>query len=144
RYPLELAGWKVAPTAELNMLSYHIKGREEHSDYALNIKSQTLYSVESGLGMAANKDIKLGKEAKLSFNTGIGLYHEFGDPYGLKLGVEGMDGSFRLQNEHGRDRAVIRSGFDYNWQDLNIYGKISSYIDHEYSTAADIGLKWKF
>ena len=84
------------------------------------------------------------KEAKLSFNTGIGLYHEFGDPYRLKLGVEGMDGSFRLQNEHGRDRAVIRSGFDYNWQDLNIYGKISSYIDHEYNTAADVGLKWKF
>ena len=144
RYPLELAGWKVAPTAELNMLSYHIKGHEEHSDYALNIKSQTMYSVESGLGVTAGKDIKLGKEAQLSFNSGIGLYHEFGDPYRLKLGVEGMDGSFRLQNDHGRNRAVIRSGFDYNWQDLNIYGKITSYIDREYNTAADVGLKWNF
>lgn len=63
----------------------------------------------------------------------------------MKIGMNGMAGTFTLQDENrSANRAIIRTGFDYTKQDLSLYGSLSSYIDRELQTNADLGLKYSF
>ncbi|MBR6411809.1 MAG: hypothetical protein IKS41_01445, partial [Alphaproteobacteria bacterium] len=146
RYPITFDnGWLLEPAAEFNVLGYTQRGHEEDKDYALRIKSQSTYSVESGIGLYLTKEKDLTKDTKLKLTAGVAAYHEFADPYKLRVGMEGMDGSFTLRDDRRSDnRGVIRFGFDYEEGDYSLYGSIISYIDRECRTTAKSGIKWKF
>lgn len=145
RYPFIAAGWNLDIALEFNVLGYHISGDEGSREYGLNIAEQNTYSAEAGIGLYANKEISLAKDSKLKLYNGIAVYHEFADPYKMKIGMNGMAGTFTLQDEnHSANRAIIRTGFDYTKQDLSLYGSLSSYIDRELQTNADLGLKYSF
>lgn len=145
RYPFMAAGWNLDVALEFNVLGYHISGDEGSREYGLNIAEQNTYSAEAGIGLYANKEISLAKDSKLKLYNGIAVYHEFSDPYKMKIGMNGMAGTFTLQDENrSANRAIIRTGFDYTKQDLSLYGSLSSYIDRELQTNADLGLKYSF
>ncbi len=145
RYPITVGKWKLEPSAEFNILGYQQRGHEEDKDYALNIQSQNTLSVEGGIGLYAMREEELDKDTTLKLTAGMAAYHEFADPYRVKVGMNGMDGAFTLRDEKRSDnRGVIRAGFDYVYRDLSLYGSLISYIDKEARTSAKTGMKVKF
>ena len=143
RYPITVGKWKLEPSAEFNILGYQQKGSEGNKEFALNIQNQNTYSVEGGIGLYATREEELDKDSTLKLTAGVVAYHEFADPYKLRVGMNGMDGAFTLRDENRSDnRGVIRAGFDY--RDLSLYGSLISYIDREWRTNAKTGVKWKF
>ena len=146
RYPVDMGGWSLAPAVEFNMLGYHIKGHEDAAPYALNIKSQNNYSIETGIGLYANKDLTFGKAQTLKMNAGIAAYHEFADPYTTELEMQGMSGSFKIRDERRKDnRLVLRTGFDYQFaEDFSLIGAISTFVDGTTHTNAGLDLKYRF
>lgn len=146
RYPLQFGGWTVAPSAEFNVVNYRLKGSEtDYQPFALRLKSQNNYSVETGFGLYADKNIQLAKESSLKLNGGVAMYHEFANPYALTLGMNGMDGSFTVRDEKRTDnRAVVRTGFEFTQGKLSLLGNLMAYIDSEYRTNATLDLKYNF
>ena len=145
RYPITVGKWKLEPSAEFNILGYQQKGYEDAKEFALKIKDQNTYSVEGGIGLYATREEELDKDTTLKLTAGVAAYHEFADPYRLKVGMNGMEGAFMLQDEKRSDnRGVVRAGFDYTYRDLSLYGSLISYIDRETRTSAKTGMKWKF
>ena len=145
RYPFEFGGWKIAPSAEFNLINYHISGDETDKEYSLKIKSQNNYSVEAGIGLYASKENELTKDTSIKFNAGVSIYHEFADPYKMKLGMEGMSGSFTLRDEtHSDNRAVVQSKFEFKHNNMSLIGNIASYIDRKYETDARLDFRFEF
>lgn len=146
RYPLQFGGWTVAQSAEFNVVNYRLKGSEtDYQPFALRLKSQNNYSVETGFGLYADKNIQLAKESSLKLNGGVAMYHEFANPYALTLGMNEMDGSFTVRDEKRTDnRAVVRTGFEFTQGKLSLLGNLMSYIDSEYRTNATLDLKYNF
>lgn len=146
RYPLQFGGWTVAPSAEFNVVNYRLKGSEtDYQPFALRLKSQNNYSVETGFGLYADKNIQLAKESSLKLNGSVAMYHEFANPYALTLGMNGMDGSFTVRDEKRTDsRAVVRTGFEFTQGKLSLLGNLMAYIDSEYRTNATLDLKYNF
>ena len=146
RYPVKFGGLKLVPTAEFNMIGYNIKGHEDEKQYSLWIKSQNHYSVEAGLGLLAEKEFKPYKNHKFDLNGGVAVYHEFANPYELNVAMNGMSGTYRLQDEKRSDnRAVVRFGFGYELEDnVDISASWLTNIDREYRTDAKIDLKYSF
>ena len=145
RYPITVGKWKLEPSAEFNILGYQQKGHEDAKEFALNIQNQNTYSVEGGIGLYATREEELDKDSTLKLTAGVAAYHEFADPYRIKVGMDGMDGAFTLHDENrSENRGVIRAGFDYTYRDLSLYGSLISYIDREARTSAKTGMKVKF
>ena len=145
RYPIALGKWQLEPSVEFNILGYQQRGHEEAKEYALNIQSQSTYSVEGGIGLYVTREEEFDKDSSLKLSAGMAAYHEFADPYRVRIGMNGMDGFFTLRDEKRSDnRGVIRAGFDYVYRDLSLYGSLISYIDKEARTSAKTGLRWKF
>ena len=145
RYPIKVKGFEIAPTAEFNAIGYQIKGHEEDKAFALNIDKQNVWSVEGGVGFNVKKNIEIGPKHSLKFDTGLMLYHEFARPYELELSMKDMAGSWKIRDEKRRDeRIMIKNGFEYKFEDFELYGDWYSYIDSEYRTKADIGFKVHF
>ena len=145
RYPITLGKWKFEPSAEFNILGYQQKGHEEAKEFALNIRNQNTYSVEGGIGLYATRTKELDKDTMFKMTAGISAYHEFADPYKLRVGMEGMNGNFTLRDENRSDnRGVMRAGFDYVKDNYSLYGSFLSYIDKQYRTIAKTGFMWKF
>ena len=145
RYPFVIGGWKIAPSAEFNVINYHISGYETDKAYSLKIKSQNNYSVEAGVGLYASKEAELNKNTSIRFNGGVALYHEFADPYKMRLGMKGMSGSFTLRDENRSDnRAVVQSEIEFKHNNLSIVGNVASYIDRKYETDATLDFRFDF
>jgi hypothetical protein len=146
RYPIKFGGMKLIPTAEFNMIGYNIKGHEDEQPYALRINSQNHYSVEACLGLMAQKEFKPYKNHKFNLNGGVTVYHEFANPYELNVAMNGMSGTYRLQDEkRGDNRAAVRFGFGYALQDyLDVTANLLTDIDREYRTDASVNLKYSF
>ena len=146
RYPLKFGKWNIAPAVEFNALGYHIKGSENDKEYALNIKSQNNYSLESGLGLYANRELKPSKNSILKLNAGMAVYHEFANPYELELGMRGMAGSFRISDNRRKDnRVVLRAGFDYGFSEkVSLIGAVATYIDGTTHNNANLDFRYNF
>ena len=147
RYPLDVGKMKFTPSAEFNMIGFNIKGSEEaHKPYNLRIGSQNHYSVEAGVGLAAEKDFTLYKLHKFSMNAGVGFYHEFANPYEIDVCMSDMDGMYRLHDEkRHNNRTVIRAGFDYEYsKTIEMSASLLSNIDGEYRTDAVCDVKYHF
>ena len=146
RYPVKFGGIKLIPSAEFNVIGYNIKGHEDDKEYSLRIKSQNHYSVEAGFGLMAEKEFKPFKNHKFNVNGGVAVYHEFADPYELDVAMNGMSGTYRLQDEKRSDnRAVVRFGFGYELKDnIDVLASWLTNIDREYRTDASIDMKYHF
>ena len=145
RYPFEVGGWTISPSAELNFINYRISGYENDSEYSLKIKSQNTYSIEAGVGLYANKEAELTKNTSIKFNGGVVVYHEFADPYKMKVGMKGMSGSFTLRDENRTDnRAVVQSQFELKHNNMSLIGNVASYIDRKYETDATLDFRFDF
>lgn len=146
RYPLEMRGVKVIPSAEFNMVGYNIKGREKQKQFSLNIDSQNHYSVESGLGFSLEKEFSPSKDSKLKLNGGVAVYKEFADPYELKVGMNDMKGTYKINDEsRGDKRTVLRFGIGYNLREnMDISATMRTNIDREYRTDTGVNLNYRF
>ena len=146
RYPLKINGLKVIPSAEFNMIGYNIKAREDKKQYSLNVDSQNHYSVESGLGLNLEKEFAPYTDSKIKLSGGIAVYKEFADPYELKVGMNEMNGSYKLKDEsRGDKRTVLRFGAGYNLKEnIDISAMIRTNIDREYRTDTGINLNYHF
>ena len=145
RYPLSVNNWNLSPTMEFNAISYFIKGGEEDKPYALNINKQNILSAEVGMGLNLSKAYSFSQNQSMKINAGLMVYHEFLNPYELELSMKGMDGTWRIQDERRKDNHVtISGGFEYYLAPFSIYGNLFSYIDSEFNTKADFGLRYAF
>ena len=140
RYPMNVAGgFEIAPTVEFNAIAYNQKGSEGKQTYALKMPSDNQLSVEAGLGLYANK-----KVGNVNFNAGLMMYKEFADPYNVKMGMNGMEGSFNLYDDTRDYRGVASLGFGYDVNTLNVYGKVQQFIEGENYTTVRAGIKYSF
>lgn len=144
RYSMDLGFAKFEPSVEFNAIGYNQKGNEEYQEYALIMPSDTKFSVEAGAGFYLKKDIDMESNAQLKLNGGVMLYKEFSDPYNLKLGMYGMDGTFDLYDETKDYRGVFSFGLDYKWKGLSFYGKIQHFMETDPYSKFKLGLDVKF
>ena len=145
RYPLTFGGFTLEPTTELNVSVYQTKLKEDQKQFSLSAKRQQTYSAELGFGAYLSKEKQFSKTNSLSFMTGAMLYHEFSDPYDLKMSMNEMSGNFKIRNEEQNDNyLVLRSKLSYEIGDISIYGGFLSYINRNYHTKADLGFKYAF
>ena len=110
RYPIKLGQWQFEPTAEFNILGYRQKGHEEGKEFALRIQNQNTYSVEGGVGLYASREDDFGENGILKLTTGVVVYHEFADPYRVRVGMDGMSGDFTLRDENRSQNRGHQSG----------------------------------
>ena len=144
-YPINLGSWTLEPTSELNLLSSIQKGSENKKEYSLNIKSQSNYSAEAGVGLWLSKEMELPKDSRLKFTVGAMAYHDFADPYKLKVGMTGMDGFFTLRDDdHSQNHQLIKAAFEYDKNDFALYGAFTSYIDNDIRSVIKSGVKGEF
>ena len=145
RYPLTFGNWTVAPNLGLNAIVYNQSGHEENKMYGLIIPDSNLVSVEAGLGLYAKYDRTFADNSKLSFNTGLMAYREFGDCYNIKLGIRGMDGTFDLYDNNLYDyRGATTIGFKYNSGRLNLYGNAQYFTDSDSYMNLKAGIRFAF
>ncbi len=146
RLPFKAAGWTLAPSAELNMVNYRTEGAEaDNLPYALRVKEQNNYSLEAGLGLHAGKQVNFDEQSALSFNLSAAVYHEFGNPYEIKVTVNGMSGNFAVKDENrGANRAVLRSNFEFTRGGAKLSGALMSYFDRSLNSKASLNLKYGF
>ncbi|MBP5534122.1 MAG: hypothetical protein J6Y03_01270, partial [Alphaproteobacteria bacterium] len=139
RYPMEMGGFEVSPTVEFNAIAYNQKGSEDNKEYSLTMPSDNKLSVEAGLGVYANKAI-----GNMKFNAGLMMYREFADPYNVKMGMNGMEGTFNLYDDRQEYRGVASFGFGYDLNDWNVYGKVQHFMENDNHTNMKAGIKYTF
>lgn len=145
RYPIMVGKWKFEPAVEFNALGYEQTGDEDSKEYSLTIPRQRTYSVESGIGLYATREVVKEDGTKLKLTAGVAGYHEFADPYKVEVGIRTMNGKFVLKDEdRTRNRAVARAGFEFDEGDYSLYGNVVSYIDGEVRAKAKVGLQYVF
>lgn len=139
RYPVQIGSVTFAPTVELNALVSHQKGNETRKAYSLTMPADTLLSVEAGAGFHLDTQIK-----GFSLTAGTMLYREFADPYNMKVGMNGMDGSFDLFDEQKKYRAAADFGFGYEIGPFNWYGSLRHFVDTNNRTQMNTGFNVHF
>ena len=146
RYPVKLGSWTLSPSIEANFIGYQMKGHEDEDGASpLVIPNQERYSLSSGFGLYATREVEFLQNGKLSFNVGGSVYHEFLDPYEMKLGVRKMNRYVNLRDDkRGDNFGIVRTGFDFNLGDITLSGHLNSYIDNSYHSEAKLGLKYAF
>ncbi|MBO5997626.1 MAG: autotransporter domain-containing protein, partial [Alphaproteobacteria bacterium] len=122
-----------------NAIAFNQRGSEGNKAYALTMPSDNQLSVEAGLGLHANKQI-----GNVNLNAGLMVYKEFADPYNVKMGMRGMDGSFNLYDDTNEYRGVATFGFDYDVNEWNLYGTVQHFMESDTHTNVKTGLKYKF
>lgn len=145
RYPVRLGMFELSPAAELNLSAFETKIKEDAKKYSLSSERNNTYSAETGIGAYLSMQKDFSKTNRFEFMLGALLYHEFANPYELKLSMNDMNGYFKITDEKRRnDYVVLRSKFSYDIGNLSLYGSLLSYMDSEYRTRADLGFKYAF
>lgn len=120
RYRIETKGLSIEPTTEFNAVVYNQSGKEDKKEFSLTIPNSTFLSLESGIGLHLSKNIQTNKDESISFKAGVMAYHEFANPYNVKLGMNGMQGTFDLYDDISRDRSEISFGLTYKRKNMRI------------------------
>ncbi len=139
RYPMTFGDFEIAPTVEFNAIAYNQKGQEDAKAYALTLPSDNNLSIEAGLGLHAAH-----KMGPLDLTAGLMVYKEFADPYNIKMGMDGMDGTFSLYDNVSPYRGTASFGFNYNAGDMSMYGNVQHFMESETHTNVKTGLKYVF
>ena len=120
RYRIETKGLSIEPTTEFNAVVYNQSGKEDKKEFSLTIPNSTFLSLESGIGLHLSKNIQTDKDESISFKAGVMAYHEFANPYNVKLGMNGMQGTFDLYDDISRNRSEISFGLTYKRKNMSI------------------------
>ena len=96
-------------------------------------------SVEAGIGLKASKAF-----GDVNVNAGMMMYREFADPYNVKMGMQGMDGTFNLYDDNREYRGVATFGFDYDVGNWSVTGTLQHYIEADKHTNFKSNLKYNF
>ena len=140
RYPVEVTkNFTLTPTVEFNAIAYNQKGSESNKPYALTMPNDNRLSVEAGIGLKATKAF-----GNVNVNAGLMMYREFADPYDIKMGMRGMEGSFNLYDNTNKYRGVANFGFDYDVNEWNLYGTVQHFMESDTHTNVKTGLKYRF
>lgn len=144
RYPLTIREITLAPIMELNILMMHQKGDETHTPYALVIPDNRQVSLEGGLGFNLAHSFIPHRGTKVNLTARIMGYYEFLDPYQMRVGIQGMSGTFDLMEEHQNWRTETAFKVDYEIGDTSIWGQIRHFTDTDTRTDVKAGIKWGF
>jgi len=139
RYPMTVGKFEIAPTVEFNAIAYNTKGSEDEKAYSLTMPSDNSLSVEAGLGIYAKHNV-----GNMKFNAGLMVYREFADPYNIKMGMNGMEGTFDLYDNRSEYRGVASFGFGYDVGKLNVYGNVQHFMETDTHTKFKAGVKFGF
>ena len=133
----------IQPTAELNVNGLYQRGI---SDGKLNINHNNNISVESGLGLYAEKKFAIDENNSVRLRAGGTWYHEFNDNYqNVKIGIDGMDGTFALGKlSTDKDRALLSINGEYKNNNFSLYGESALDIANEENWIFNIGVKYSF
>jgi hypothetical protein len=134
-----MGSFEVSPAVEFNAIAYNTKGGEDEKAYALTMPSDNNLSVEAGIGLHTKYAMN-----NLNVTAGLMMYREFADPYNIKLGMQGMDGTFNLYDENRQYRGVASFGFGYDMGNLNVFGSLQHFMETNAYTKLKTGLKYKF
>lgn len=144
RYKIESAGLTIEPAAEFNAVVYNQSGKEDIKAFALTIPNATSLSVEGGAGIHLSNQIQTDKNISFAFKTGAMFYHEFAKPYNVKLGMNGMQGTFDLYDDTKRNRAEISFGLAYKRKNVDLFADIRHFAETETHTYIKIGATLDF
>lgn len=148
RYTMDIEGIRLTPFAGLNATGWYQDSiKEGTDDFALQLASSHIFSLEGALGVYLDKDIEFSADNKLNIALGAGYYHEFADPYrGIDARINDTIGAYRLRSSEldSRDRGVISAKINYDYRDFSLYGELMQYLEKEYPVKVDVGLKYKF
>ena len=144
RYPLTIHDITVAPTVELNALMIQEKGDETHTPYALVIPNNRQVSLEGGAGFNLSHSFVPRRGTKLTLTARIMGYYEFLDPYQMRVGIQGMSGTFDLMEDHQNWRTETAFKAAYEIGDTSIWGQIRHFTDTDTRTDIKAGIKWGF
>ncbi len=96
-------------------------------------------SVEAGVGIHTKYAFD-----NLNLNAGLMMYREFADPYNIKIGMQGMEGTFNLYDDYRPYRGVASFGFGYDVGNLNVFGTLQHFMETDAYTKVKTGLKYQF
>ncbi len=146
RYPIEIAGLMIEPAVEFNILGWHTKGHTENeSSIRAVFKSDNLTSVEAGVGLYVSKDMSVGRLSKLKFKVGGAYYHEMAEPYKQEMGIEGMSGSYELEDwTLGRNRGLVSGEIGYDYKNIGLYAKFTQFIENDTRFNMNAGVRLAF
>lgn len=138
-----LFGIVLQPVAEFNVNGVYQRGID---DGALEIRHGNSLSVESGLGLFAEKTFVLDDQNSLRFRVGGTWYHEFNDDYAtVKARIAGMDGMFALDPlETEKDRGLISAAGEYKYGAFALYGETAYDTGNGGNWMFNAGLKYAF
>lgn len=144
RYPLSFGNWTLAPDIAFNAIVYTQSEHEEEREFGLVIPDDRTVSVETGLGLYTKYEKTFEGGSRLKLNTGLMAYREFGDSYNLKLGIQGMDGTFNLYNNDYKYRGAASMGFDYLMGRFHLYGNAQYFMDNANYMNFKGGVSYRF
>ena len=144
RHNINMGWFGLEPTVELNVLGMYQSKMKENG--ALVVESSNNISVETGIGLYATKTVEFANKGKLNLRAGGTYYHELANPFkAQKARMTDADIRYRVNGyEADRDRAVISFRMDYGYEQFNVYGEFSKFIEKDDGYAINAGLGYKF
>ena len=133
----------IQPTAEFNIHGFYQK---QIHDGGLNINHNNNISVESGLGLFAEKTFNINDNNSFRLRAGGTWYHEFNDDYQtLKGDIEGFNGIYTLDEvEMEKDRALFSINGEYKTGALSFYGEAAYETGSDNNWIFNAGIKYAF
>ena len=133
----------IQPTAEFNIHGFYQK---QIHDGGLNINHNNNISVESGLGLFAEKTFNINDNNSFRLRAGGTWYHEFNDDYQtLKGDIEGFNGIYTLDEvEMEKDRALFSINGEYKTGALSFYGEAAYETGSDNNWIFNAGIKYTF
>lgn len=147
RYKKDLGVLTLTPFVGLNAIGWYQDSMSEgNEDLALHIDSANIFSLESALGIYADKSVEFDQDNRLNMALGLGYYHEFADPYrGVDAHHTNSFGNYRIKNKIiSRDRGILSAKVNYDYKDFSIYGEIMQYLEEEHPVEIEGGIKYRF
>ncbi len=144
RYSFDFKGINIEPSVQANAILYDQSGKEDEKAYSLTIPRNSFLSVESGLGLNIGYQKKTEDNDMLYLNFSSMIYREFASPYSLKVGMNGMNGTFDLYDEKQKYRSEINFSLAYKTDKTKFSIEFSHFIEQEkYSQlSADLTLSF--
>lgn len=147
RYKKDMGLFNLTPFVGLNAIGWYQDSMSEgNEDLALHIDSANIFSLESALGIYADKAIEFNQDNRLNVALGLGYYHEFADPYrGVDAHHTNSFGNYRIKNKLiSRDRGILSAKVNYDYKDFSIYGEIMQYLEEEHPIEIEGGIQYRF
>ena len=144
RHNMDFGWFGLEPTLEFNVLGMYQDRIKE--DGVVDISSSNNLSIEGGVGLYASKLFEFGEAHSLKLRAGGTYYHEFGDPYrAQKARLAGTDVSYRINSYNAsRGRGVVSFRADYKYNQFDLYGEFTKFIEDNGGYAINAGMGYRF